>query len=206
MNRKMKCLATAIVALGMYACHDAEKPSWTAEETERIGTQADTRMRLWTIDNPQDSIFLRQTATPLTRQDMGTSQFSTLKQRMLKTVTDPQNEGVGIAAPQVGIARTLIAVQRLDKQGAPFECYVNPELVELSGQKRSGREGCLSVPGMNGKVERSEWVILEHNDQQTFERRRDTIRGFTAVIFQHETDHLKGILYIDKAEDLNKKP
>ena len=200
MNKKLKYLATAIAALGIYACQNTEKPSWTEQETERIGTQADTRMRLWTVDNPEDSTFLRQIAAPLTKQDMGTPQFEMLKKRMLMTVTDPDNEGVGIAAPQVGISRRLVAVQRLDKEGYPFEFYVNPKLTHLSAETRTGREGCLSVPGKSGQVERSEWVVLEHNDPITFELKRDTIKGFTAVIFQHETDHLEGTLYTDKVQ------
>ena len=137
MNKKLKYLATAIAALGIYACQQAEKPSWTEQETERIGTQADTRMRLWTVDSPEDSTFLRQIAAPLTKQDMGTPQFETLKKRMLMTVTDPDNEGVGIAAPQVGISRRLVAVQRLDKEGYPFEFYVNPKLTHLSAETRT---------------------------------------------------------------------
>ena len=99
----------------------------------------------------------------------------------------------------------MVAVQRMDKEGTPFEFYVNPTLVHLSDEKRTGREGCLSVPGWNGKVERSAWVVLQHNDPQTFELKTDTIRGFTAIIFQHETDHLDGTLYIDKVEDLKQK-
>ena len=205
MNKKLKYLATAIIAMGTYACQQTDKPTWTEQETERIGMQADTRMRLWTVDNPEDSTFLRQACAPLTRADIATPQFETLKQRMLLTVTDPQNEGVGIAAPQVGIGRRMVAVQRMDKEGTPFEFYVNPTLVHLSDEKRTGREGCLSVPGWNGKVERSAWVVLQHNDPQTFELKTDTIRGFTAVIFQHETDHLDGTLYIDKVEDLKQK-
>ena len=181
------------------------KPTWTAEEEALITESPDTKMRLWTVDNETDSLFLRRKSQPLTKQDIASPVFQQLKQRMLLTVTDPENEGVGIAAPQVGISRQLVAVQRMDKEGTPFEFYVNPTLVHLSDEKRTGREGCLSVPGWNGKVERSAWVVLQHNDPQTFELNTDTIRGFTAIIFQHETDHLDGTLYIDKVEDLKQK-
>lgn len=199
-NIKTTCFTLALLAVSLHGCRQEGASTWTEEEKEVIGQAADTKMRLYTIDNKEDSLFLRKECLPLDKKDIGTPEFERLRQRMLLTVTDPNNEGVGIAAPQVGIGRQLIAVQRMDKQGMPFEFYVNPHLTSFSEEKRIGREGCLSVPGISGKVERSEWVVLEHNDIQTYELKRDTIRGFTAVIFQHETDHLNGTLYIDKTE------
>ena len=198
MDIKTKCFALALLAVSLNGCRQESHPTWTEAEKELIGQTADTKMRLFTIDNREDSLFLRKECLPLTEKDIHTEEFERLKKRMLLTVTDPDNEGVGIAAPQVGIGRQLIAVQRMDKEGTPFEFYLNPRLTSFSDEKRTGREGCLSIPGLSGKVERSEWVVLEHHDMQTFELRKDTIRGFTAVIFQHETDHLSGTLYIDK--------
>ena len=121
---------------------------------------------------------------------------------MLLTVTDPENEGVGIAAPQVGIGRQVVAVQRFDKPEQPFEFYVNPRLTYLSDEKQKGWEGCLSVPNQRGEVLRSKQVVVTFNHPNTFELQCDTIEGFTAIIFQHEIDHLSGTLYIDKAETL----
>lgn len=176
------------------------KPTWTAEEEALITESPDTKMRLWTVDNETDSLFLRRKSQPLTKQDIASPIFQQLKQRMLLTVTDPENEGVGIAAPQVGISRQLVAVQRMDKEGTPFEFYANPRLAYLSDEKKNGWEGCLSVPGERGEVSRSAWVVVEYNDLSDYTLHRDTIKGFTAVIFQHEIDHLDGTLYIDKAE------
>lgn len=176
------------------------KPTWTAEEEALITESPDTKMRLWTVDNETDSLFLRRKSLPLTKQDIDSPIFQQLKQRMLLTVTDPENEGVGIAAPQVGISRQLVAVQRMDKEGTPFEFYANPRLAYLSDEKKNGWEGCLSVPGERGEVSRSAWVVVEYNDLSDYTLHRDTIKGFTAVIFQHEIDHLDGTLYIDKAE------
>lgn len=185
----------SLIAVSLTMC--TTKPTWTAEEEALITESTDTKMRLWTVDNETDSVFLRQQCLPLTKEDIASPVFQQLKDRMLLTVTDPENEGVGIAAPQVGISRQLVAVQRLDKEGAPFEFYVNPCLAYLSEEKKNGWEGCLSVPGKRGEVSRSTWVVVEHNDEVDFTLHRDTIKGFTAVIFQHEIDHLDGTLYID---------
>ena len=116
---------------------------------------------------------------------------------MLATVRDSLNEGVGIAAPQVGISRQLVAVQRLDKTGEPFEFYVNPEIVYFSQDTVLGQEGCLSIPGRMGSVYRSKEIVVRYRDELSFEWRQDTVREFIARIFQHEIDHLNGILYTD---------
>lgn len=195
-------LATILImtTIGTQSCNNST--SWTSDEEALINDAPDTKMRLWTIDNAEDSIFLRQPNQPLTQADIQQPIFELLKERMLLTVTDPENEGVGIAAPQVGIGRQLVAVQRFDKPGQPFEFYVNPRLTYLSDEKQKGWEGCLSVPNQRGEVLRSKQVVVTFNHPTTFELQCDTVEGFTAIIFQHETDHLSGTLYIDKAETL----
>jgi peptide deformylase len=104
---------------------------------------------------------------------------------------------VGIAAPQVGILRRLVAVQRFDKEGEPFEFFVNPEIVEMGDEWAVGGEGCLSVPEISGSVERAQSLVLRYRDAE-FVEHTEHIEGFTAVIFQHEIDHLNGTLFIDK--------
>ena len=195
-------LATILImtTIGTQSCNHST--SWTSDEEALINDAPDTKMRLWIIDNPEDSVFLRQSCQPLTQADIQQPIFELLKERMLLTVTDPENEGVGIAAPQVGIGRQLVAVQRFDKPGQPFEFYVNPRLTYLSDEKQKGWEGCLSVPNQRGEVLRSKQVVVTFNHPTTFELQCDTVEGFTAIIFQHETDHLSGTLYIDKAETL----
>jgi peptide deformylase len=90
----------------------------------------------------------------------------------------------------------MAAVQRFDKEGEPFECFINPEIVEFIGEKEAGGEGCLSVPEIRGDVERWQTIRLRYRDEQ-FVEREELIEGFTAVIFQHELDHLDGKLFID---------
>lgn len=156
-------------------------------------------MRVLTIGDRADSLVLRSKAVPITAEMLRTDDYATLRRRMLATVQDPQNTGVGIAAPQVGILRRIIAVQRFDKPGEPFEFYINPEIVEYSAETAPGREGCLSIPGLSGTVTRARQIGLRYRDEQ-FAEKTETISGFTAVIFQHEADHLDGILYTDRME------
>ena len=111
---------------------------FSKEEKIIIGTDKDSIMRVWLTTDYEDSIFLRRKAKPLSEKEIRSSCFETLKKRMLYTVNDTVQPGVGIAAPQVGISRCLVAVQRFDKPGEPFEfgLYV--------GTKKS-REGRLSL-------------------------------------------------------------
>ena len=139
-------------------------------------------------------------ADTVTGRMLRTDDYAVLRRRMLATVQDPQNTGVGIAAPQVGILRRMIAVQRFDKPGEPFEFYLNPEIVESSAETAPGREGCLSIPGLAGTVVRAQRIVLRYPDER-FAEKTETIDGFTAVIFQHETDHLDGILYTDRTDE-----
>ena len=138
-------------------------------------------------------------ALDLDEKMVGSEELATLCRRMLATVKDPANEGVGIAAPQVGLLRRMVAVQRFDKAGEPFEFFLNPEIIAMLGENKPGGEGCLSVPDMRGVVSRSHHIVLRYRDVD-FVEHTDTVEGFTAVIIQHEVDHLDGVLYIDKTE------
>jgi peptide deformylase len=153
-------------------------------------------LSLLTINDKNDSLFLRQKARKISKVDVVSPYMEQLKSRMLKTVTDTLNPGVGIAAPQVGIGIQLVCIQRIDKKGEPFEVFFNPKIEQFGDSINSGLEGCLSVPGYRGKVDRSHNIELTYLDS-TGKKQKETINGFTAVIFQHEIDHLNGILYYD---------
>ena len=86
--------------------------------------------------------------------------------------------------------------------GEPFGVYPNARLDSLWGEKVSGGEGCLSIPGYYGSVRRFPSVIVSYTDPNTLRTVKETVEGFTAVIFQHEIDHLEGILYIDRADSV----
>ena len=116
---------------------------------------------------------------------------------MYLAVTDSLHPGVGIAAPQVGINRNVIWVQRFDKPGEPLELYLNPKITWRSKLLRKGVEGCLSIPDTMGLVLRNYTIRLTYQDIDGMHH-EEMVEGFTAVIFQHETDHLYGILFTDR--------
>ena len=125
------------------------KGGLTKQEQEVINGQGQV-MRVLTVDDPEDSIFLRKKSIDFSDRDLNSPTFIILAGKMVSTVTDPSQDGVGIAGPQVGLSRRIIAVQRFDKEGEPFEVYPNVRIESLSGDVVSGQEGCLSVPGERG--------------------------------------------------------
>ena len=151
-------------------------------------------MRVLTIADRADSLLLRDTSRNFSANALLSEEYASLCSLMIATVTHPSQDGVGIAGPQVGLNRRIVAVQRFDKEGEPFEVYPNIRIVWTSDSLAYGPEGCLSVPERRGEVLRSQEVVIEYG----IPVQRDTVKGFTAVIFQHETDHLDGILYIDR--------
>lgn len=191
--KRLICILFCAAAL--VAC----RGGFTAEEREVIYRGEGDIMRVMSIADTADSLLLRRECQPMVEQMVGSEELQTLCRRMLATVNDPENEGVGIAAPQVGVSRRMVAVQRYDKQGAPFEFFLNPEIVAMLGEKQLGGEGCLSIPDMRGEVMRAWSIVLKYRDLY-FVEQTDTVNGFTAVIFQHEVDHLDGVLYIDRME------
>ena len=168
--------------------------SMTAEEIAYIN---DTDARhLLQNDVEKDNEILRKVSIPA---KLGGEGYDVLENYMKEAI----GQGVGIAAPQVGINRRLIMVQRFDKENKPFEFYYNLVIKEKRGEKVVGWEGCLSIPAGYGQVARWQDIDVEYdvlNGDKT-ERKAERIEGFTAVIFQHETDHLDGILFIDKKTD-----
>ena len=111
--------------------------------------------------------------------------------------------GVGLAAPQVGVPLRAIVVEFGDEEdeSVPPKLFmvVNPEITRTSQEKVKGAEGCLSIPGYAGDVERFEAVTVRGQNRhgQPLRLKAD---GWLARIFQHETDHLDGVLFTDRAE------
>lgn len=121
-----------------------------------------------------------------------------LIERMKKSLMSTDG-GVGIAAPQVGINRKVIWVQRFDKPGEPLEYFINPLITWKSEIQNFGPEGDLSIPEFRDQFYRSQVIQLEYVDLKG-QKHSEIVEGFTAVIFQHEIDHLSGILISDKKE------
>jgi peptide deformylase len=117
----------------------------------------------------------------------------------MKASLQSTDGGVGIAAPQVGINRKVIWVQRFDKEGEPLEYFLNPVITWRSELQNLGPEGDLSIPNFYDQFYRSNVIQLEYVDLKG-QKFTEMVEGFTAVIFQHEIDHLFGILISDKKQ------
>lgn len=147
---------------------------------------------------------LRRKAQKVTRFD---EKLQTLIDDMVETMR--QAPGVGLAAPQVGVLEQVIVVEyyenekdeeREDAENAPKRLYVvvNPEITRTSTETVSGPEGCLSIPGYLGEVERFQAITVKGQNRygQPITLK---LKDWTARIFQHEIDHLHGILFTDRA-------
>jgi peptide deformylase len=149
---------------------------------------------------------LRRKAKPVTKFD---KELQTLINDMIETMRDAP--GVGLAAPQINISQQLAVVEYAegedeeeeeneDAPPKPKKLYVliNPEIVKTSEEKVMGIEGCLSIPGLQGEVERFQSIqvkALNRHGQPV----KLKVEGWTARIFQHEIDHLNGVLFTDLA-------
>jgi len=176
---------------------ESVESEFTIKQLELINN-ADTltSMRVLKITSNEDSLLLRKESENVifTKPDSNLYFFA---KRLVATVRDSINLGVGIAAPQVGILKNIICVQRFDKENEPFEVYYNPVISQYTQKKQPCKEGCLSIPGRSDTLEIRAYAILLEFDNSKGVHQYEMIEDFTAVIFQHEIDHLKGILYTD---------
>jgi peptide deformylase len=156
-------------------------------------------MRVLEITDEKDSLILRKRSTEISQID---ENVKLLAERLILTMDHEM--GVGIAAPQVGINKRLFIFTRLDKPGYPVQVAINPKIVNHPENTVCFEDdGCLSIPDFSGNSIRWEWVDVEYyneNGELIKERLEGYSRGgnFTAVVFQHEFDHLDGILFTDK--------
>ena len=157
---------------------------WTAEERNLIENQPAV-MRVLTVDNESDQIVLRTKCRDISAKELADPLYAVLAEKLVATVTSPEQNGVGIAGPQVGISRNVVAVQRFDKEGEPFEVYPNIRIVAHRGEPEPGPEGCLSVPGRRGNVLRWRDIDIRYTSSETGKEVTERVEGFTAVIFQH---------------------
>ena len=168
---------------------------------------------------------LRKSATPLSLTEIGGTRVRKLIDDMRKLLAK-EEYGVALAAPQVGVLARLFIVsgrallrQAQDKSPASRseskgedqpdlsraesrdEVYINPEIIKLSRGKKDKHEGCLSIRGKWGMVPRAEKTTIKAYDEHGRRITRGA-SGFLAHIFQHEMDHLEGVLYTDKATEI----
>ena len=141
---------------------------------------------------------LRRKARPVTRFD---AELQTLVNDMIDTMREAP--GVGLAAPQVGVSEAVIVVEYVEDEedeNAPKKLYVmvNPEIKKCSEATELGFEGCLSVPGWQGEVERNLEVTVKGLTRRG-QPMKVKAKGWMARIFQHEIDHLNGVVFTDLA-------
>lgn len=190
-----------LIVLSFFSVVSCNTDEFTPTEIKRINNDTSGKiMPIFTINEKSDSLLLRQEARTIKAENLESETHQRLMHRMLATVQDTANLGVGIAAPQVGISVQMIYVQRFDKAGEPFEVYYNPVIEEYGDSIKAGREGCLSIPHYRGLVERPQSIVISYMDSLG-KPQSEKINGFTAVIFQHEVDHLNGELYYDRVEN-----
>ncbi|HFI4795859.1 TPA: peptide deformylase [Elizabethkingia anophelis] len=150
---------------------------------------------VYNVSEPEQSKTLLGMSADIDPKDPNTA---ILVERMKLSLLST-GSGVGIAAPQVGINRRIIWVQRFDKEGKPFEYFLNPVILWKSQLQNLGPEGDLSITDFRDHFYRSKVIQLEYSDLKG-KKHTEIVEGFTAVIFQHEIDHLSGILISDKKE------
>lgn len=138
---------------------------------------------------------LRKKSRPVEKID---EKIIQLLDDMLETLKS-SNDGIGLAAPQIGILKRLIVIDLTAEDGEVYK-LINPVIVKSKGEQVC-REGCLSVPGMLGDVIRPKEVVVEALDVNG---KKITIKAkdLLAIVLCHEIDHLDGVLFIDKATEL----
>ncbi|MEB8345325.1 peptide deformylase [Flavobacteriaceae bacterium KMM 6898] len=174
--------------------------NFSEEQIEMIMSGEENEpMRVFKINNKQDSILLRTKSEALTI-DPNDPVLQRFVERLYSTVRDSMSLGAGIAAPQVGILKNIIWVQRFDKENLPFEVYLNPKITKYSKLKQDCLEGCLSIPKRRDTTKTRAYAVLFEYDKLDNTHATEMVEAFTAVIVQHEVDHLNGILYLDHLE------
>lgn len=203
MIRFSTILLFTCIMLSMSSCQTDNH--LTKEEKELINSaNSDVPFRVLLTTTEQDSLFLRKKST-----DINLEKDKDDIQRLIHRlkVTLEAEQGVGIAAPQIGISRNLFLFVRTDKPDWPVEVAINPRIVNHPDETICfERDGCLSIPDTNGNSIRYPWIEVEYTNEAG-ELNRERLEGysrsesFVAVIFQHEYDHLQGVLFTDKLCD-----
>jgi peptide deformylase len=158
-------------------------------------------LEIYVVDNPEQSRVLR---TKSRKVQKVTRQLVDLAHDMLEMMH--QVDGVGLAATQIGIPQRFFVAElpedpddeENELSGQPFILF-NPEIIKSKGEQVA-LEGCLSIPGWVGEVARYEQVTVEGLDERG-KKVRHKVEGYLARVFQHEIDHLDGILFTDRLTD-----
>lgn len=154
-------------------------------------------MSIWTINNKKQEKFLRRKADDFDFKKHGKKEIRELAAKMRREMN--KAGGIGLSANQLGL-NMKVFVAKIDNK---FYALFNPKITKESAEKNLMEEGCLSVPGKFGYVERADKVVLEAFN---INGKKVKIKawGLLARVFQHEADHLNGVLFIDKTKKIYK--
>jgi peptide deformylase len=134
---------------------------------------------------------LRKSAAPVEKFDGRLKEFAA---QMIETMRD--SDGVGLAAPQVGVSLRLAVIDAGSGEREPY-VLINPEIVSFSSESEGSEEGCLSMPGISLNINRPARVTVKAQNEEGVSYLIENAEGLLARALQHETDHLNGILFID---------
>ncbi len=151
---------------------------------------------------------LRRVARELSDEEIVSPEVARLVEDITETLHD--YGGIGLAAPQVNESVRLALIEIPNEgsrygelQPMPLTVFVNPALSVLDSRSAGNWEGCLSIPGLRGWVERPQKIRIEYKDLALRELSME-LSGFQATVFQHEFDHLDGYLYVDRMKDMSR--
>ncbi len=168
-------LTWSLLTTACYSSKTIAKSSFSSRELALIKYADNFKpMRVYKINNTNDSLLLRKKSNYINPKDPNLQHFV---QRLYATVRDSTSMGIGIAAPQVGILKNIIWVQRFDKNNLPFEVYLNPIISSYSNKKQTLKEGCLSIPNRKEVLKtRSDSVTIEYDTMKGLHK-IETIKG-----------------------------
>ena len=166
--------------------------------------------RILQMEQPEDLATLKRKSSRVTQFD---ADLARLVDDMVETMRDA--DGVGLAAPQLGVLRRVVAIEVPGEyeeaedgtvtETKPPELYVliNPEIIKIAHERAPMLEGCLSLPGRFADVPRAPWTLIKYRDVKGKEHRLRAADPLLSQAIQHEIDHLDGILFTERIEDLS---
>ena len=150
---------------------------------------------------------LRVPAVPYPTEHLGSAEFNELVSDMRETLH--AYGGIGLAAPQIDVSLRIVVIEIENTstrygeiEHTPFEVYINPTITSIADETAGYWEGCLSVPGMMGYVERPQHIRVDYMTPGGVDKSIEA-HGFLATVVQHEVEHLDGTLYVDRIKDLS---
>ena len=178
--------------------------AFTDRELEIIHNgNTDTSYRILLTTDAIDSFTLRMKSSDINTDSIATDEDLQLLIQRLE-ITMNEAGGVGIAAPQVGVLKNIFLFIRFDKQDNPVQVAINPRIINQPSETVCFEgDGCLSIPNISSNSIRFPWIEVEYWDEKGNFHKEKLIgysreEDFTSIIFQHELDHLHGILFTDK--------